>query len=57
VSLVLAQGRVPDDALLSELEADVAAGTPYEVHAVGDVLSPRTIEEAVLEGLQAAVAV
>ncbi len=57
MSLVLAQGRVPDDALLSELEADVAAGTPYEVHAVGDVLSPRTIEEAVLEGLQAAVAV
>jgi 2,4-dienoyl-CoA reductase-like NADH-dependent reductase (Old Yellow Enzyme family) len=55
--LVLAQGQVPDDGLLTELEAEVASGAPYEVRGVGDVLSPRTIEEAVLEGLRAAVAI
>jgi 2,4-dienoyl-CoA reductase-like NADH-dependent reductase (Old Yellow Enzyme family) len=43
-SVVLAQGRVPEDALWSELEA-----RPNAVRA-GDVLSPRTLEEAVLEG-------
>jgi 2,4-dienoyl-CoA reductase-like NADH-dependent reductase (Old Yellow Enzyme family) len=43
-TLVLAQGRVPEDALWSELEA-----RPDAVRA-GDVLSPRTLEEAVLEG-------
>ena len=43
-TLVLAQGRVPDDALWSELESHPAA-----VRA-GDVLGPRTLEEAVLEG-------
>jgi 2,4-dienoyl-CoA reductase-like NADH-dependent reductase (Old Yellow Enzyme family) len=43
-TVVLAQGRVPDDALWSELEA-----RPNVVRA-GDVLSPRTLEEAVLEG-------
>jgi 2,4-dienoyl-CoA reductase-like NADH-dependent reductase (Old Yellow Enzyme family) len=43
-SVVLAQGRVPDDSLWSELEA-----RPNVVRA-GDVLSPRTLEEAVLEG-------
>ena len=56
VALVLAQGHVPDDSLLSELEAD-AAGGAYLVLGAGDVQSPRTIEEAVLEGLRAGVAV
>jgi hypothetical protein len=41
---VLAQGRVPDDELWAELE-----GHPGAVRA-GDVLGPRTLEEAVLEG-------
>lgn len=43
-TLVLAQGRVPDDELWSELEEH-----PGAVRA-GDVLGPRTLEEAVLEG-------
>ncbi len=47
----------PRCGLLVELEAAAAAGAGFEVHAVGDVLSPRTIEEAVLEGLRAGVAV
>ncbi len=55
-ALVLAQGHVPADGLLSELEAGALAGS-FEVVAVGDVLSPRTIEEAVLEGLRAGVAI
>jgi hypothetical protein len=54
-SLVLAYGHQPADALLTELEADAAAGG-YRVVAAGDVLSPRTIEEAVLEGLRTAYA-
>ena len=56
-ALVLAQGQMPEDALLGELEAARDDGAPFEVHAVGDVLSPRTIEEAVLEGLRAAIAI
>ncbi len=43
-TVVLAQGRVPADALWSELERH-----PGAVRA-GDVLGPRTLEEAVLEG-------
>jgi 2,4-dienoyl-CoA reductase-like NADH-dependent reductase (Old Yellow Enzyme family) len=43
-TLVLAQGRVPADELWAELESH-----PGVIRA-GDVLSPRTIEEAVLEG-------
>ena len=43
-TVVLAQGRVPEDALWSELE------TRPDVVRAGDVLSPRTLEEAVLEG-------
>lgn len=43
-TLVLAQGRVPVDELWSELEDH-----PGAVRA-GDVLGPRTLEEAVLEG-------
>lgn len=43
-TLVLAQGRVPEDELWAELE-----GYEHVVRA-GDVLGPRTLEEAVLEG-------
>jgi pyruvate/2-oxoglutarate dehydrogenase complex dihydrolipoamide dehydrogenase (E3) component len=43
-TLVLAQGRVPADELWPELDPHPGAVR------VGDVLSPRTIEEAVLEG-------
>jgi 2,4-dienoyl-CoA reductase-like NADH-dependent reductase (Old Yellow Enzyme family) len=56
-ALVLAQGQAPDDALLAELEAAVEGGAAFEVRAVGDCLSPRTIEEAVLEGLRVGVAI
>jgi hypothetical protein len=57
-ALVLAHGTVPDDGLLTELEAAPAeAGAGLEVHAVGDVATPRTIEEAVLDGLRAGVAI
>jgi 2,4-dienoyl-CoA reductase-like NADH-dependent reductase (Old Yellow Enzyme family)/thioredoxin reductase len=56
-ALVLAQGHVPDDSLLLELEADAATDGAYLVLAAGDVQSPRTIEEAVLEGLRAGMAV
>jgi pyruvate/2-oxoglutarate dehydrogenase complex dihydrolipoamide dehydrogenase (E3) component len=45
--LVLAQGHQPVDALGSTL---VDEG--LDVHLVGDCLAPRTVEEAVLEGLQ-----
>ena len=55
-ALVLAQGTVPDDALLLELEAAAADGS-FRVIGAGDVLTPRTIEEAVLEGLRAGVAI
>jgi 2,4-dienoyl-CoA reductase-like NADH-dependent reductase (Old Yellow Enzyme family) len=48
-TLVLAQGRVPDDELWAELERH-----PGAVRA-GDVLGPRTLEEAVLEGTRAIV--
>jgi hypothetical protein len=43
-TVVLAQGRVPADELWSDLEHH-----PGAVRA-GDVLGPRTLEEAVLEG-------
>jgi hypothetical protein len=51
-ALVLATGHDPVDELLRELETrgDV------EVHGVGDCLSPRTAEEAVLDGLRVATA-
>jgi len=47
-TLVLAQGRVPNDELWAALEEH-----PGVVRA-GDVLGPRTLEEAVLEGVLAA---
>lgn len=43
-TLVLSQGRVPEDALWADLEGDP------RVIRVGDILSPRGLEEAVLEG-------
>jgi NADPH-dependent 2,4-dienoyl-CoA reductase/sulfur reductase-like enzyme len=45
-ALVLAQGHEPEDGLLRELE-----GYRGDVRAIGDCLAPRTVEEAVLEGL------
>lgn len=48
-SLVLAQGQVSDDSLADEL-----AGSDAETVLIGDCLAPRTVEEAVLEGLKAA---
>jgi 2,4-dienoyl-CoA reductase-like NADH-dependent reductase (Old Yellow Enzyme family) len=47
-TLVLAQGRVPEDALWTDLEAT------GRCVRVGDVLGPRSAEEAVLEGTLAA---
>jgi hypothetical protein len=55
-ALVQAQGTVPDDTLLLELEAAAADGS-FRVVAAGDVLTPRTIEEAVLDGLRAGIAI
>jgi 2,4-dienoyl-CoA reductase-like NADH-dependent reductase (Old Yellow Enzyme family)/thioredoxin reductase len=43
--LVLAQGRVPEDELAPALR-----GAGLEVEEAGDCLSPRSLEEAVLEG-------
>jgi len=48
-SLVLAQGNDSVNELLSELRDDVA-----DLHGVGDCMSSRTVEEAVLEGLKVA---
>jgi 2,4-dienoyl-CoA reductase-like NADH-dependent reductase (Old Yellow Enzyme family) len=50
--LVLAQGHDPVDDLLTTLEAPGAFDG--EVHGIGDCLAPRTVEEAVLEGLRVA---
>jgi pyruvate/2-oxoglutarate dehydrogenase complex dihydrolipoamide dehydrogenase (E3) component len=51
-ALVLALGHEPEDGLLHGLE-----GYAGEVRAIGDCLAPRTVEEAVLEGLVAATEV
>ena len=48
-TVVLAQGHQPDNQLAGELSA-----IGPEVTVIGDALSPRTAEEAVLEGLTAA---
>ena len=47
--LVLALGRVPERALAQRL-----ASSGFDLHEAGDCLSPRTAEEAVLEGTLAA---
>lgn len=49
--LVLAQGHEPVDELSGALTED-----GWSVHMVGDCLAPRTVEEAVLEGLEVASA-
>ena len=51
-TLVTALGHMPDTALEAAL-----ADYPGELHLAGDCLSPRTAEEAVLEGLKAGCAV
>ncbi len=48
-ALVLAQGHEPVTELLDELD-----GYDGAVHPIGDCLAPRTVEEAVLEGLTVA---
>ena len=48
-ALVLALGHEPVDDLLTSLD-----GYAGEVHGIGDCLAPRTVEEAVLEGLKVA---
>ena len=50
-SLVLAEGHLPVDALLAELAG--LGGEGLEVVGIGDCLAPRSVEEAVLEGLVA----
>jgi 2,4-dienoyl-CoA reductase-like NADH-dependent reductase (Old Yellow Enzyme family) len=50
-ALVLSQGHDPVTDLF-----DALTDYPGEVHAIGDCLSPRTVEEAVLEGLKVATA-
>jgi len=51
-TLVLSQGTASDNALAAGLE-----GWPGEVHVIGDALSPRTAEEAVLDGLKAGMVI
>jgi len=46
-TLVVAYGNRPNDTLLNELRA-----RGIDAHGVGDCLSPRTAEEAVLKGLR-----
>jgi hypothetical protein len=55
-ALVLSQGHLPVTGLADELAHAGLAGTGPEVHQVGDCLAPRTVEEAVLEGLTVAAA-
>jgi hypothetical protein len=50
--VVLAQGQESRDDLGAELE-----GLDVELIRIGDCVAPRTVEEAVLEGLEAAVAI
>ncbi|MGC8470951.1 MAG: FAD-dependent oxidoreductase [Acidimicrobiales bacterium] len=56
--LVLAEGHVPVDDLLAELSAEGSAGLPVstEIVGIGDCLAPRSVEEAVLEGLEVGAA-
>ena len=54
-ALVLAQGHEPVTELLDELEgSEGQRGYDGAVHPIGDCLAPRTVEEAVLEGLKVA---
>ena len=49
-TLVFSQGTAPEPGLAHALE-----DWQGEVHLIGDALSPRTCEEAVLEGMRAAM--
>lgn len=49
--LVLAQGHASVDHLLADL-----ADHPVDVHGIGDCLAPRSVEEAILEGLKVGAA-
>ena len=51
-TLVLAQGHESLDEL-----SEILAGLAIETHLIGDCLSPRSAEEAVLEGLKAAAVI
>ncbi len=51
-TLVLSYGNVSENKLYDEL-----VGGPIDVHGIGDCMSPRTAEEAVLEGLKAGASV
>ena len=51
-TLVVSQGMASDTSLIRSLD-----GWQGEVHVIGDALSPRTAEEAVLEGLRASMAI
>jgi NADPH-dependent 2,4-dienoyl-CoA reductase/sulfur reductase-like enzyme len=57
-ALVLAYGHEPETSLLDELlvrdDLLTADGRPIEAHGIGDCVTPRTVEEAVLEGLRVA---
>ncbi len=55
-SLVLAQGHEPVDELATVLAA-ADGGFGGELHQIGDCLAPRTVEEAVLEGLRVGSAI
>jgi NADPH-dependent 2,4-dienoyl-CoA reductase/sulfur reductase-like enzyme len=50
-SVVLALGHEPEVGLANQLEAIVEDERPG-VHLIGDCLAPRTVEEAVLEGMR-----
>ena len=52
VALVLALGHEPVDDLLAPID-----GFGGEVHAIGDCVAPRTVEEAVLDGLRVGAAI
>ena len=53
-ALVLAEGHIAVDGLLGDLSADPSIFA--EVVGIGDCLAPRSVEEAVLEGLEAGAA-
>ncbi|MBZ8117084.1 hypothetical protein KUD11_00315 [Roseovarius sp. LXJ103] len=51
-TVVMSLGHVSQTAL-----ADALVDWPVEMYMIGDCLSPRTVEEAILEGLGAGLAV
>jgi hypothetical protein len=55
-TLVTSDAYVPENDLQGAL-TDFAKGSGAEVFTIGDCLSPRSAEEAVLEGLKVASAI